>query len=759
MKFGESQGGGLIGQSVRRVEDARFVTGRGCYTDDIQLEGMAFGVSVRSPYPHAEIRTIDTTAARAADGVLAVYTAADIADYGMLPAIQLPGSVATPRPVLASGRVRYVGEPVAFVVAQTRAQAIAAAELVDVDYLPLAAVGSMEAALADGAAQIWPEAPGNIVFDWHLGDKAAVEAAFAKAYHIARVRVTQPRVAPTSMEVRAAIGAYDPAEGFTLHAGSQGSAALRNNVATVVLKVPVEQVRIVTPDVGGGFGMKWFVYPEYIMVLHAARALGRPVKWTGERTDAFLTDAMGRDLTSEAALAVDADGRFLALDVLTHSNLGAYIHQFGAMIQTMAGGPMMGGLYHIPAIHNHVLGVVTTTMPTDAYRGAGRPESCLITERAVEAAARALGLAPEEIRRRNLLRPDQLPHKSPLGVTFDVGDYPALLEKALVASDWAGFPARKQAAAARRQRLGRGMAYYVEYAASGGTEEFADIRMLDDGTIEVAVGTQSNGQGHETAFAQVVAERLGVPMAQVRIVYGDTSRLEVGNGTGGSRSMQWGGNACLEACAQLIDKGTALAAEALDSADIDYAEGLFLARGTNRSISLADLARRFPKALDVRGHAKVPAPTPVFPNGCHVVEVAIDMDTGVPTIARYTVVDDFGTVINPMLVEGQVHGGVAQGLGQVLMEAMIYDDSAQLLTGSFMDYALPRAAMMPEITFDTAPVPNPNNPLGVKGCGEAGSIGALAACVNALADALDGAPVSLPATPESLWRALQMQAA
>lgn len=759
MKFGESQSGGLIGQSVRRVEDARFVTGRGCYTDDIQLDGMAFGVSVRSPYPHAEIRAVDCAAARAAEGVVAVYTAADIADYGMLPAIQLPGSAATPRPVLASGRVRYVGEPVAFVVAETRAQAVAAAELVDVDYAPLAAVGSMAAARADDAPQIWPEAPGNIVFDWHLGDKAAVEAAFAGAHCIARVRVTQPRIAPTSMEVRAAVGVYDPAQGFTLHAGSQGTAALRGNVAEVVLKVPVEQVRIVTPDVGGGFGMKWFVYPEYIMVLHAARALGRPVKWTGERTDAFLTDAMGRDLTSEAALAVDAEGRFLALDVLTHSNLGAYIHQFGAMIQTTAGGPMMGGLYHIPAIHNRVRGVATTTMPTDAYRGAGRPESCLVTERAVEEAARLLGLSPEEIRRRNLLRPEQLPYKSPLGVTFDVGDYPALLEKALVASDWAGFPARKAAAATRGQRLGHGMAYYVEYASGGGTEEFADIRMLDDGVIEVAVGTQSNGQGHETAFAQVVAQRLGVPMAQVRIVYGDTNRLEVGNGTGGSRSMQWGGSACLEACAQLIEKGTVLATQTLDSADVDYADGLFVARGTNRSINLSDLAKRFPQALDVRGHARAPKPTPVFPNGCHVVEVTIDTDTGTPTIARYTVVDDFGTIINPMLVEGQVHGGVAQGLGQVLMEAMIYDDSAQLLTGSFMDYALPRAAMMPEIAFDTSPVPNPNNPLGVKGCGEAGSIGALAACVNALADALDGRPFTLPATPQTLWRALRQQAA
>lgn len=759
MKFGASQGGSLIGQSVRRVEDARFVTGRGCYTDDIQLDGMVFGVSVRSPYPHAEIRAVDCAAARAADGVLAVYTAGDIADYGMLPAILPPRSTPTPRPVLAGTRVRYVGEPVAFVVAHTREQAQAAAELVDVDYVPLAAVGSVAAALADGAPQIWPDAAGNIVFDWTLGDKAAVEAAFAQAHLVARVRVTQPRVAPTSMEVRAAIGTYDPAQGYTLHAGSQGTAALRNNVANVVLKVPVDQVRIVTPDVGGGFGMKWFVYPEYIMVLHAARALGLPVKWTGERADAFLTDAMGRDLTSDAALAIDAEGRFLALDVQTHSNLGAYIHQFGAMIQTSAGGPMMGGLYHIPAIHNHVLGVVTTTMPTDAYRGAGRPESCLITERAVDEAARALGISPAEIRRRNLLRPDQLPYKSPLGIVFDVGDYPALLEKALVAADWADLPARKQAAAARGLRLGCGMAYYVEYAASGGTEEFADIRMLDDGVIEVAVGTQSNGQGHETAFAQVVAQRLGVPMAQVRIVYGDTARLEVGGGTGGSRSLQWGSAACLEACTQVIEQGTALAAKALESADIDYADGLFLARGTNRSVHLRDLAQRFPKALDVRGHAKVAAPTPVFPNGCHIVEVEIDQETGVPTISRYTVVDDFGTVVNPMLVEGQVHGGVAQGLGQVLMEAMIYDDSAQLLTGSFMDYALPRAAMMPEITFDTSPVPNPNNPLGVKGCGEAGSIGALAACVNALVDALDGAPVTLPATPETLWRALHRQAA
>lgn len=748
MKFG-------AGQSVTRVEDKRLVTGHGRFTDDLKFEGEAYGVTVRSPYGHARILSIDISAALAVPGVLAVYTATDLSDFGDMPCVALLNPKApTPRPVLARDTVRFVGDPVAFVVATSREAARQGAEAVDVDYEDLPAVENMDAALASDSPQLWDHIPGNVPFTWSAGDATAVDEAFTKAHHITKIRVAQPRVAPTSMEVRAAIGLYDPAQGFTLHAGSQGVASMRGAMISV-LKIPAEQLRVVTYDVGGGFGMKSFIYPEYALVLHAAKALGRPVKWTGERSDAFQTDTHGRDLVSDVALALDAEGKFLALKVEAVSNLGAYQSYYGPAIQTLAGGRMVGGLYKIPAILNTVRGVLTNTAPTDAYRGAGRPEAAYITERVVEAAARDLSLGADEIRRRNLLRPDQLPYANPLGVTFDVGDYPGLLEAALVEADWAGFPSRKAEAKSRGKLLGRGLCFYVEIASMGSTAEVADARVLSDGTIEVAVGTQSNGQGHETAYAQVVAEHLQVPFDQIKIVQGDTDRLEVGFGTGGSRSLQFGGAASLEAADRLVEALKSLASEALGSPDIDYAQGVFQARGTNQTLTFQELANRFPDKAQARGHYKTPQPTPVFPNGCHIAEVEVDPDTGSVTTTRYTVVDDFGNLVNPMLVEGQVHGGIAQGMGQVLIENMIYGEGAQLLTGSFMDYGIPRADMMPPIKFSTRGVPNPNNPLGVKGCGEAGTIGSLSCLTNAIIDALDGAPLDIPATPEVVWRALK----
>lgn len=746
MKFG-------VGQSPRRVEDERLLTGRGRYTDDFQPEGTAYGVTVRSPYGHARILGIDTADARDMPGVLAVYTAEDIAHYGPIPClVPLPGRIETYRALLTKDIVRFVGDGVAFVVAETRAAARAAAEAVAVDYEELPAAATLDAALAPGAPAIWESAPDNRTFDWHIGDENAARAAIAAAAHVTRLRIVQNRVAPTSMEVRAALAEWSDDTGLTLTVGSQGVAAMHKTLSREILKCPPERLRVVTGDVGGGFGLKVFLYPEYGLVLHATEHLKRPVKWTGERSDAFQTDSHGRAVVSEAALALDAEGNFLALAVESWSDLGAYQAQFGPAIQTMAGGRIIGGVYRIPAIHNHVHGVVTNTAPVDAYRGAGRPEATYLVERLIETAARETGRDAGDLRRRNLLRPDELPHANGLGLTFDVGNFPALLDAALEKADWTGFPARRAAAEARGLRYGRGLAYYVEIAGGGDLDEFADVRFLADGTIEAAVGTQSNGQGHETSYAQVLAERLGVPMDQVRIVQGDTARLEVGRGTGGSRSMVWGGGALIEAASTIIEKGLDLARTDLGE-DVDFGDGLFRARGTNTTMSLAELAARHPQALDTRARYAKEKPTPTFPNGCHVAEVEVDPETGRVRVARYSIVDDFGTLVNPLLVEGQVHGGIAQGLGQALLENVVYDESAQLLTGSFMDYGIPRADDMPRsIAFASRPVPNPNNPLGAKGCGEAGTIGAMPSVMNAIVDALEGTHVDMPATPETLWR-------
>ncbi len=749
MKFG-------AGQSVKRVEDVRLLTGQGRFTDDLQRDGMLYGVTLRSPYGHAEIRSVDTSAARAIPGVVAVYTYADIADYGPVPClVPFSAPLETPRILLANDRVRFVGDAVAFVVAETREAARAGTEAIEVDYAELPVVASIDAALASGAPKIWPESKSNSLFDWAVGDADANKAALAASAHVTRLRIVQNRVAPTSMEVRAALGEYDADTGvFTLSTGSQGVAGMRQMLAGPILKVEMDKVRIVTGDVGGGFGMKTFIYAEYPLVLHAAKLLGRPVKWTGERGDAFQTDTHGRAMVSDAQLGFDKDGLITALAVETWSDLGAYQAQYGPAIQTLAGGRIMGGVYRIPTIHNLVHGVVTNTAPVDAYRGAGRPESAYIMERLIEAAARALGLGVDDIRRRNLLTPAELPHDNGIGLTFDIGNFPAVLDKALAQADWAGFPARKAEAAKKGIRLGRGIAYYVEIAGGGGTDEYADVRVAADGMVEMAVGTQSNGQGHETAYAQVLSEKLGLDMEQIRIVQGDSDRLEVGHGTGGSRSMAFGGGAVLASADALIERGIELAKADLGETDVDYADGVFRARGTNATRSLAEIAAAHPGGLDGRSKYTTGKPAPTFPNGCHIAEIALDPATGKVTVNRYSLVDDFGKLVNPMLVEGQIHGGVAQGLGQALLEDIVYTDDGQLVTGSFMDYGVPRADDMPAaIGFDTLGTPSPTNPLGVKGCGEAGTIGAMPSIMNAIIDALDGTQIEMPATIEKLWRA------
>ena len=746
MKFG-------VGQSVKRVEDHRLLTGHGRFTDDIAADRALYAATLRSPYGHAQIVSIATDAAKAVPGVVAVYTHADVAHLGVVPClVPMSAPLTTPRHMLTGDTVRFVGDGVAFVVAETREAARAGADAIEVDYLELSSVASIEAAIAPGAPKIWEASAGNSIFDWQVGNADKAAAGLADATHVTRLRIVQNRVAPTSMEVRAAVGHYDEAGGYTLDFGGQGVASARNLLAGI-MQVPPEQMRVVTGDVGGGFGMKAFLYPEYILVLHAAKLLGRPVKWTGERGDAFQSDTHGRAMLSDAALGFDADGKITALQVETWSDLGAYQAQFGPAIQTWAGGRIIGGVYRIPAIHNLVHGVVTNCTPVDAYRGAGRPESAYIMERLIEAAARELGLEVDEIRRRNLLTPAELPHDNGIGLNFDIGDFPAVLAKAQRQADWDGFAGRKAAAARQGLRYGRGMAYYVEIAGGGSSEEFADVRVAADGLVEVAVGTQSNGQGHETAYAQVVAGRLGIDSEQIRIVQGDTDRLEQGNGTGGSRSMAWGGAACQLAADDVIARGKALAAPLLDAIEVDYADGVFSAKGSNRTASLAELAAAHPGGLDGRARYKPAKPAPTFPNGCHIAEVSVDPATGKVAVARYSLVDDFGVLVNPMLVEGQIHGGIAQGLGQALIENIVYDSNAQLQTGSFMDYGIPRADdMPPAVLFDTLGTPSPTNPLGVKGCGEAGTIGAMPSVMNAIIDALDGMQVEMPATPEKLWR-------
>jgi len=770
-----------IGQPVRRVEDRRFLTGRGRYLDDIVRPREAHAAILRSPHAHARLRAIDTAAA-GLPGVLAVFTGADLARDG-LGTIQClsaltnrdKSAMATPpRPAITEGRVRHVGDTVAMVVAETAAGARDAAERIAVDYEPLPAVVDIGRALEPGQSAVWPEHhldghPLNLCFDWEIGDAAAVERAAAAARHHVSLSLVNSRVVVNSMEPRGAIGEYDPGEeSFTLWSSTQGSHFIRNLLAEHIFHVPENRIRVVTPDVGGGFGMKLFLYPEHVLVLWAAKKLGRPVKWVPDRSDSFMTDTQGRDNLTRLDLALDEELRFLGLSVEITANMGAYLSNFAPEIPTFSGAVMYSGVYALPAIHVRVSGVFTNTVPVDAYRGAGRPEAAYAVERLVDHAARRLGVAGDELRRRNFIKPAAMPHTTPLGLTFDSGDFARNMADALAAADAAGFDARRETARARGRYRGLGYAVYIEQCGAP-PDEFAELRFDPSGTLTILMGTQSSGQGHQTAYAQLAAEWLGLALDRVRVLQGDTDAVGFGRGTGGSRSLPVGGAALAHAADKLIAKGRKIAAHLLevDEADIAFADGEFAIAGTDRMVSIDAVARaafnpgELPPGLEAgfaeTGHFTPPGPT--FPNGCHVCEVEIDPETGHIEIVRYLVVDDFGTVINPLLLAGQVHGGIAQGIGQAMLERCVYDaESGQLVTGTLSDYALPRADDLPALEFSYNVVPCRTNPLGVKGAGEAGAIGAPPALVNAALDALGPLGIGqldMPLTPEILWRALR----
>jgi carbon-monoxide dehydrogenase large subunit len=760
-------------RSIRRLEDRRFLEGCGRFVDDMAVAGQLHAHVVRSPHGHALIERIEVAAAREVPGVVGVFTEADLRADGLghLPCMAELATVEPlrkpPRPALARGRVRHVGDPVAFVVAETRAAALDAAELVEVAYEPLPVVIGGPDALAPNAPLVWDEVPGNLAYRFQKGDQAAVEAAFAVAARTVELELVNNRVVVTPIETRAAVGSYDRASRtYTLVFTGQGVHGIRRQLAEFVFRVPPERIQLVAPDVGGGFGMKNFLYPEWVLVLWAARRLGRPVRWSAERAEEFVSATQGRDNHTHARLALDAAGRFTALHVSTTANLGAYLSSYGPLSSTTAPSTAMGGAYAIPAVFMDVRGAFTNTVPIDAYRGAGKPEANYLIERLVDLAARECGVDVVELRRRNLIA--EFPYRSALGSLIDGGRFGANLEEAVVLADRRGFEARRAAAAARGRLRGMGVACFIE-TARGQPEESADIRFEVDGRIALVVGTQSNGQGHETSFPQIASDIFGLPLEAFRYVQADTREVPAGAGHGGARSLHMGGTALVRAAEAVIAKGRVIAAHLLQagSEDIEFAASRFSVRGTDRAIDLVSLARAavdpanlpdgVAPGLDARAVNLCDRFT--FPNGCHVAEVEVDPETGAVTLARYTAVDDFGRLVNPMLTEGQVHGGVAQGIGQALLEHTVYDsESGQLLSGSLMDYALPRAADLPPLEITFAGVATELNPLGVKGSGQAGAIAAPQVIMNAILDAL--APLGvrqldMPATPERVWRAIR----
>mgnify|MGYP001806919146 CR=1 FL=1 len=763
MKFG-------VGQPVPRKEDPTLLRGEGRYSDDVNLAGQAHAVMVRSPVAHGVLRGIDIETASAMPGVLAILTAADLDAAGFGPLrcpMNLPqrdGSPmkTPPRPSLAVGKVRYVGEAVACVVAETAVQAKDAAEAVELDIETLPAVTAPHEALKPGAPQIHDEAPSNLVLDFHYGDAEAVKKAFADAAHVTRLEIVSNRIAVSAMEPRSAIGSYDPAtERWTLHLGCQGVMGIRGTLAKDVLKVAPDKVHVLTGNVGGSFGMKSQVYPEYGPLLLASKKLGRPVKWTDERSESFLSDHAGRDHQRVAEIALDKDGRFLAVRLSGTANAGAYIYP--PMPATTNAVKNVIDVYRTPAMEVNSKVVFTNTTPVAAYRGAGRPEGNYFMERLIDTAARELAIDPADLRRRNHIAPEQMPYKAPSGMNYDSGEYTAVLDKALKAADWEGFAARKAESASRNKLRGRGIGSYLEVTGPP-SKEYGGIRFEEDGTVTMLSGTLDYGQGHATPFAQVLAAHVGIPFERLRLLQGDSDQLKVGGGTGGSRSALVASQAFLEAGDKLIEQGKQIAAHVLEASalDIEFAHGRFTIAGTDRSIGIIELADRIrggltlpadlPQSLDVSHISDNPPFS--FPNGCHIAEVEIDRDTGQIDVVRYFMVNDFGTVINPMLVAGQAHGGVLQGIGQALMEHTIYDPQGQPVTGSYMDYALPRAEHAPDMSIESHSVPCKTNRMGIKGCGEAGCAGALPSVMNAIVDALGGKHIDMPATPEKVWRAL-----
>jgi len=775
-----------IGAAVRRKEDARFLTGRGRYVDDIHRPGQLYMAIVRSPLAHAQITAIDTAAAANAPGVHAVLTGADFATDGIggLPCgwgiTSRDGSPAVepPWPSLVADRVRHVGDHVAVVIAETRAQAKAAANLVDVEYAELPAVASLEAALAEGAPLVWDEAPGNLCFDWEVGDKAATDAAFESAAHVTSLDLVNQRMVTNAIEPRAAIGEYDAAaDSYTLYTTSQNPHLIRLLLGAFVMQIPEHKLRVVSPDVGGGFGSKIPHYAEEVLVTWASRKVGRPVKWTAERSESFISDTQGRDHVTHAELALDADGRFVALRVDTAANLGAYLSTFSTVVPTYLHGILFAGCYTTPAIHCGVKAVFTNTVPVDAARGAGRPEAAFVLERLVDAAARELGMSPVELRRKNFIR--DFPYQTPVALQYDTGNYDATLDKALELARYDTFEERRAEARERGMLRGIGISTFLEacgiapssvvgsLGARAGLYESGQVRVHPTGSVTVFTGSHSHGQGHETTFAQVVSERLGVDVDQVQVVHGDTAQVPFGMGTYGSRSIAVGGSAIYKAMDKIIAKGKKIAAHLMEASpdDVEFDKGVFTVAGTDKSKTLGEVAltayvpHNYPEGLEP-GLDETAFYDPLnftYPAGTHIVEVEIDPETGKVELVQVTCADDLGRVINPMIVDGQMHGGLAHGIGQALLEHCVYDEDGQILTGSFMNYALPRAADLPFFTLSTHETDCTHNPLGVKGVGEVGSIGVPPAVINAVVDALAHLGVrsiDMPATPERVWRAI-----
>jgi carbon-monoxide dehydrogenase large subunit len=761
------------GQSLNRLEDLRFLTGRGRYVADDSVPGVLHAHVLRSPHAFARIARIELEVARGLPGVVAIFTEAELAADGIgeLPCVTVIDAVepivVPPRPALARGVVRHVGDPIVCIVAESPEAAVAAGEAVEVSYEPLPCVTAAAAALQPDAPLLWPRAPGNSAFLFKKGDAAAVAAAFASAAHVVECDLVNNRVVAAPLETRAAIGFHDrKADRFLLILTGQAVHDTRRVLATSVFQIPLERMRVVVPDVGGGFGMKNYVYPEYVLVLWAARKLGRPVRWVSERAEDFVSSAHGRDFVARAKLALDRKGRFLALDVRAVANMGAYLSTNGPISSTSAAASAMGGVYNIPAIAVEVRGVFTNTQPVDAYRGAGKPEANYLIERLVDLASRRTGIDAVELRRRNIVR--RFPHRTAMGMTIDGGRFGANLDDAVALADFKGFRKRRRQSKKAGLLRGIGLACFLE-TARGVPTEFARAAFEADGTVSLAVGTQSNGQGHETAYPQIAADLLGLPMTRFRFRQGDTDLLPGGHGHGGARSMHMGGTALVLAIENLIEKGRLIAAHLLQAPldQVCFVDGSFVVQGTERAIeigTLADAARdaaNLPEGLapGLDGSATNSCDLYTFPNGCHVAEVEIDPDTGLVRLDRYTIVDDFGSLINPRVALGQVHGGVAQGIGQSLLERVVFDESGQLLSGSLMDYALPRAQDLPNFAGGlNDQAPTASNRLGVKGTGQAGSIAAPQTIMNAVLDALSPLGIEeldMPATPYLVWSAIQ----
>ena len=756
-----------FGQPVRRVEDHRLTTGAGRYTDDLAPEGALHGFVLRSPHAHARFSFGDLETARKLKGVRLILTGADVAHLGDLPCKGLIKTVSgepvtpLPVPVLPTDTVRHVGEAVAFIVADTLNQARDAAEAIEIDWDPLDAVTGIETALAEGAPQIWPDRAGNVAFEAEQGDAAKAEKAFAKADRTVSVTIVNNRLASNYMETRACVADYDKAtRRWTLTLGSQGSHGTRDILANYILKVDPARIRVITPDVGGGFGTKIFMYREYPLTMVAAEKLKRPVRWVSDRTEHFLADTHGRANLATATMALDRKGRFIGLKVDLAAEMGAYLSQYGPFIPWV-GTTMTPGCYNIPAVHVRIRGVLTNTTPVDAYRGAGRPEAAYLIERLVDRIARETGKTPDAVRALNFVKPEEMPHKTQTGPTYDSGEFEGHMRRAMEVGDWAGFKAREKASRKAGKIRGIGLACYIE-ACGGGGPESSTVILEKDGTVTVLIGTQSNGQGHETAYSQLVSQQLDIPVDRIRVVQGDTDKVETGSGTGGSRSIPVGGAALNKATEILAGNLKELAAEALEAGvgDLEISDGAVRIVGTDRALDLAAIAA-LPGATEarLRVHESWQPPEATYPNGTHLCELEIDPGTGGTTIENYVVVDDFGVTLNPLMLAGQVHGGAGQGIGQALMEEIRFDDGGQMVTATFTDYAIPRAVDIPNFHFETRNVRCVTNALGVKGAGEAGAIGACPAVMNAMVDALDRAAgirdIDMPATPVKVFRALK----